>query len=582
MRTALLMGRRAADEPSWRDEAAQILRAFRDRRLGGRRAGARIPAYLVIGPPGMGKSALIARSGLRLDPPLEVPSSHWWIGEDALFIEVAGEAERDGRHPVLPLLRALRPTVPVSGIIMVLSPADLTLADIAERVEMSGAITRFMVAFEARFHYAPPVYVAVSKLDLTPGFSEFFDRLEPSEREQPWGFTLPVELGDRARIAQGPAARGEPRSEAARAGEPVAGAAPAARPPESADVVTAYRAGFGRLLDSIRARVTQWISPETDPLQCARIVGFGAQVAALEAILKPIVEPLMPAGDRRWAGAWLRGVYLSSTQQDALAIDVLLPDMAKRFALPRSGTRPPDLGLDDEALGYFVEGIFRRVILPEAGLAMQRHPGLRTATIRGWLLTTAAIMLCAGLGVASLLSYQDGVARLAGINAAVGPLESGLTARDPAALPAVLTALDGLAVLGGDGGAVRAMERLPVLSLDYYAEWLVAQGIEPLYARALVNSLSPHLGYRLARDLIRFDAPSADLRTALAAANRTDAGGYRRWLDAGGGVPTLAPGARAALGRHGLAALRDDAVPATDKAYADVARGILDVRGEKP
>ncbi|MDP4025137.1 type VI secretion protein IcmF/TssM N-terminal domain-containing protein [Methylobacterium sp. NEAU 140] len=579
----LRIGRSGGDGPG---EAAQVLAALRYRRLHRRRARDRIPAYLVVGPPGMGKSELLRRSGLALDRPLELASSSWWIGEDALFVEVVQqEPGPDGGHPVLPLLRALRPAIPVSGIILVLSPADLTLADVAERTEMSAAVSRFLQAFEARFGYAPPLYVVVSKLDLTPGFSEFFDRLEPAEREQPWGFTLPVDLGpglEAPRPAVAPArpepedgtGRGDVGRGASGRGDPEAPRAPEPAGREPGDLAAAYRAGFRRLLDAIRARVTQWISPETDPVQSARIVGFGAQVAALEAILKPIVEPLMPADDRRWAGAWLRGVYLTSTQQDALAIDALLPDMAKRFGLPRTGTMPPDLGRDDETLGYFVAGTVRRVILPEAGLAQRGHRGARRAAIRGWALTAATVVACAGLGLACALSYQDGIARIAGVNEAAAALGPKLSASDPAELPVVLSGLDTLDALRGPGAAAFPP---PVLPLDRYAEALIAEGGEGLYGQGLTVSLAPHLNQRLARDLVRTQASDAALRGALAAtAGRTDADAYRRWLR--GEAEGLAVEAQAPLLRHGEAALRLGAVPGVETAYADYARAVLESR----
>ena len=582
---AARIGRATAAE---RDEQIQVLDALRYRGLHRRAQRDRIPAYLVLGPPGMGRSAIVQRSGIKVDRPLDLSSSTWWIGEDALFVEVSPQgADQESGYPALSLLGALRPAVPVSGVILVISPADLTLADAGERADMSAALVDFLRAFEARFHYTPPLYLVVSKLDLTPGFAEFFDRLEPDEREQPWGFTLPVDLG--RRVARGPmvvAAGDRTAKPTAHPVEPREGqAAGVGKPTQVAkaspeDVAAAYHAGFNRMLDAISTRVTQWISAESDPVQCARIAGFGAQVAALEAILEPIVEQLLPADDRRWPGAWLRGVYLMSTQQDALSIDVLLPDMAKRFGLPRTGTLPPDLCRDDEALGYFVAGVFRRVILPEAGLAQQGHPRLRGAAIRNWSLSAAAVAACLALGLVAVLDYREGVARIARAGEAADAVGPVLSASDPARMPAMLPALDVLASLSGPDADVDP--RL-IVGFDSFSQGLISQAAAGLYDRALVMSLAPHLVHNLDRDLVSFDASPQGICPALAAAaaDRLDVdGAYRRWLNST--AAALSPEVRASLDRHGLGTLRTGAVPGAGAAYTEAARGFLQARGEAP
>lgn len=542
-----------------RDERSEVLAALRHRRLHRRAALNRIPSYLVVGPPGMGKSGIIRHSGLRVDRPLELSSSSWWIGEEILFVEVSTQkAEPGEEHAALHLLRALRSTVPVSGVILVVSPADLTLADADERSDMSAALVALLRAFEARFRYAPPLYIVISKLDLTPGFAEFFDRLEPAEREQPWGFTLPVDAG---RAAKRQGARGP-------------------REVEPGSVEAAYRAGFRHLLDAIRARVTQWITPETDPVQNARIAGFGAQVAALDSILRPIVEPLLPAEDRRWPGGWLRGLYLTSTQQDALSIDVLLPDMAKRFGLPRTGTLPPDLGRDDEALNFFVAGVFRRVILPEAGLALESHLGLRSSASRNWVLAAASVAACAALGFLFASEYGTGLARIGSAGDAVASVGPSLSTGDPGQIGRVLPALDAFAALEAAGSSTDP--RL-VFPLDRYAGALISRAAERLYDQALTTSLVPQLDNRLERDLVDLGAPSETIRSALAALSvgRDDASGaYRRWL--AGSAASLPTDARADLERHGAQALRIGATAKPGAAYTAAARGILESRDGAP
>ena len=78
---------------------------------------------------------------------------------------------------------------------MAVSCADLTIADKVERRDVATVLARWLREFEKAVGARLPVYMMLTKLDLTPGFTEFFDSLEPQDRRQAWGFTLPFVEG---------------------------------------------------------------------------------------------------------------------------------------------------------------------------------------------------------------------------------------------------------------------------------------------------------------------------------------------------------------------------------------------------
>src|SRR5690606_12321534 len=114
---------------------------------------------------------------------------------------------------------------------------------------------------------------------------------------------------------------------------------------------------------------------------------------------------LLPDEAAAWRGAMLRGVHLTSARQEALTIDGLLPELSRRFAMPRIGTLPPDLGLDDEDHGYFIDGVFRKSIFPEAGLA--GRDGRRYAHLGNWAAVALVIAACAAAGYMIFRTFDD-------------------------------------------------------------------------------------------------------------------------------------------------------------------------------
>ncbi|MGO4837378.1 type VI secretion protein IcmF/TssM N-terminal domain-containing protein, partial [Rhizobiaceae sp. 2RAB30] len=263
-----------------------------------------------------------------------------------------------------------------------------------------------------------------------------------------------------------------------------------------------------------RARLVEWLSREADAVRCARINGFGAQVAGLQPTIQPLLDALMPGSGRTWQGAALRGIYLTSARQEALSIDGLLPELSRRFAMPRIGMLPPDLGLDEEEQGFFIGGAFRNAVFAEAGL-IGKDQGLRPADIAQWTAIAAVVAASLGLGYLVTHSFDEQTrltARSAETASTIAPVASP-TRID--ALPAILTSMRQLDGLESDLAAAPRAESY-AMGLD--ARPKLDTTTDDARARLRRNVLAPSLVAMLETELVDLGADIDTLKARIALA----------------------------------------------------------------
>ncbi|BCH27609.1 type VI secretion protein IcmF/TssM N-terminal domain-containing protein [Mesorhizobium sp. L-8-3] len=415
-----------------------------------------------------------------------------------MFVETSFGLPDQSVRAVCDLLRSLRPQLPLNGIVLVASPADLTLADQTEHREMAQGAAQALREIEDATGRRAPVYLMLAKIDLLPGFLEFFDRQEPQERSQPWGFALPF-----AGLGKNPSA--------AEAGE-------------------AVTLGFQSLLAAMRARLVEWLSREADPVRCARINGFGAQVAGLQPTIQPLLDALMTGGGRTWQGGTLRGIYLTSARQEALSIDGLLPELSRRFAMPRIGMLPPDLGLDEEEHGFFIGDALRKAVFTEAGL-IGREQGPRPAVVVQWAAIAAVVAASIGFGYLVTQDFDEQTrlaARSAEAASGIAPLAT------PARLDALPSILASMRQLDGLQAELAAAPRAEAYAIGLDARPKVDAATDDARARLRRNALAPSLVAMLETELVDLDADVDTLKARIAlaeAAGKPDAAALKTWLD---------------------------------------------------
>jgi len=481
-RDALLVAGIAAPDPG-ADRAAEEEAEMRERltaaleRLkaaSGRKGGYLYdqPWYVIIGPPGSGKTTALANSGL--DFPLSDGGKlqgvggtrfcEWWLTDTAVLIDTAGRyttqdsdaaADRAGWERFLGLLKRNRPRLPLNGVLVTFGVDMISRLGPAEREQHARTVRRRIKELEEKLGQRLPVYFMVSKADLIAGFMEFFDDLDRAGREQVWGFTLPL--------------------------EPTAEANPAAKFDEE----------FQALLARLQDRVLERLQNERGPQQRAALAGFPAQFASLQAPLAAFVAAAF-GGTRLDPAPMLRGVYFTSGTQEGSPLDRLAGALSRSFGLD---PRRPAAVMQQKGRAYFIHRLLKDVVFNEARLASNDRAAerrRRMIAIGAWSL--AGLVLIGG-GIYGYTAWSAEQARTQRLAAQVAkaeqaaqgiPFERITEAEFQRILPYLAAARDLPAAARGDG---------PALGLSQEEKLLA--GAHAAYRRALDRSFLPRLLARL-------------------------------------------------------------------------------------
>ncbi len=385
--------------PSRSDLSAQELEQMRTRlqeamtqmrrAVGGRRGYVyQLPWYIMIGPPGSGKTTALLNSGLKFPladtlgrEPLHgvggTRNCDWWFTEDAILLDTAGryttqdsdpELDRQGWSGFLNLLKTYRPLQPINGVVVALSLEDVATRDPQERLANAQAIRQRLAELTRAFGSRFPIYILLTKADLIAGFVQFFDAYNRADREQVWGMTFPLDDGK----------------------------------PGTASAAGTFDAEFDLLLTRMNAIVLERLQQETDIQRRGLIFGFPLQVATLKEPIREILEEIFTTSkfDQR---PLLRGIYLASGTQAGAPIDRLMLAMASTFGMEM----PRQAAFAGQEKSYFLTRLLDSVIFAEANV-VAADPRLRRRMAQTrWVAGGVAAVLVAGLLSTWALAYTQ-------------------------------------------------------------------------------------------------------------------------------------------------------------------------------
>ena len=509
-----------------------------------RRAGARLaeqPWYVIIGPPGAGKTTALLNSGLhfpladKLGPGAVAGVGgtrmcDWWFTDDAVLIDTAGRyttqdsdatVDRAGWMAFLDLLRRTRPRQPLNGVIVAIALSDIATATPADRTAHARAIRGRLEELHTKLGVRLPVYLMFTKADLVAGFTAFFDDLDRVGRTQVWGASFP----------------------------------------QAESTAAPFAAAFRDLAVSLRARLFDRLQAERGPERRALIAGFPAQIASLAKPLEQFIQETFAA-----PAPMLRGVYFTSGTQEGTPIDRLTSALSRSFGIDQM--RAPSLR-PEQGRSYFLTDLIQRVVFGEAGLVGDNPAARRRAR----MLRAAMAVALFGLVIASagVLWWRVGqeTRSLAALGAALDQVEAQAAPLklDPVAdadLARVLPLLDRARALALDAAAPT---QGPGLGLEQDAKrYEIAR---TRYRHVLERVLLPRLVWQMEAEL-RADMAQPDrlydatrVYLMLGSAGPLDRGLVRDWMSQD--FARLLPGdsqtaARAALAAH-LEALMDTGLP---------------------
>jgi type VI secretion system protein ImpL len=427
-----------------------------------------LPWYIIIGPPGAGKTTAIVNSGLNF--PLAqkfgkealrgvggTRNCDWWFTEQAILLDTAGRyttqdsdesSDSAGWMSFLGLLRKYRRRRPINGVLVAMSVADLAGQSESERTRHVAAVRERLAELRKELRINLPVYLILTKCDLLAGFNEFFDDMQQDDRAQVWGTTFPLA-----------------ESRSGHAAELLDGE-------------------FNLLLDRLNSRMLARMDSERDVQRRGLIFGFPRQVAgARRSILEFVSEAFGPSAFEQ--GVLLRGVYFTSGTQEGTPIDRMLGALARTFGLGMKAANVQS----SRGKAYFIQQLLLNVVFRESGLAgVNRSVEVRQALVQAATYIGIAAVTIIGVLVL-LISYRGNSGYLADVSKAVQPLsqfQGGPTPNLAAELPRLDAYHDVIGVVNEYRAAVPFSMRFGL----YQGGALGAAALDA-YVRELNSGLAP-------------------------------------------------------------------------------------------
>ncbi|MGH9409499.1 MAG: type VI secretion system membrane subunit TssM [Vicinamibacterales bacterium] len=447
-----------------------------------------LPWYVIIGPPGSGKTTALLNSGLKF--PLEqrvgkgalrgvggTRNCDWWFTDEAVFLDTAGryttqdsDAESDslGWNEFLALLRQHRARRPLNGVILTMNAHDLLLGGPSVREAHVEAARRRLDELNRELRIQLPVYVMITKCDLVDGFAEYFDDLKVEGRAQVWGVTFPYQ-------------------------QTVANEAPGVFPAE-----------FDALMTRLNERVLERMAEARDQRRRTKIFGFPQQMATVRDTLTDWIRDVFSS--RGFAGQiLLRGVYFTSGTQEGTPIDRLLGSIGRRFGAGDAVVTPQGPGK-----AYFVERLLKEVMIGESGLAgVNRQLELRKASLQ--LGAYAATGLLATAGVLALsVSYRHNREFLDQAAIDIDAFSRTATVGPSAPLDAIVNRLDGIRGVVDEAGRYAATTSWP-MRWGLYQGRVIGDAAHDAYIRELDSILLPRLASELRASVVQYSTDPQNL-----------------------------------------------------------------------
>ncbi|MEO3999653.1 type VI secretion system membrane subunit TssM [Mesorhizobium sp. CAU 1732] len=432
-----------------------------------------LPWYVIFGAPGSGKTTALTNSGLKfpLGEAMGTKSvqgiggtrnCNWWFTDEAILIDTAGRyttqddldgASKAGWEGFLGLLKKYRRSQPMNGALVTISIGDLLTRDSAARLEEMRAIRQRLSELDEFLQARVPVYLVLTKADLLPGFVEFFDGFNKSDREQVWGTTFGLEESYK-----------------------------------SQDLPDRFLEEFALLQERVGSMLIERMQQEQDIEARGRLFRFPAELASLKERLHEVLTELC-SGSRLVEAPLLRGVYFASGTQ--------AEEAASAHAAPRARR------------SYFLSRLFSDVIFGEASLvARDKRLSRRQFVMRqlAYGVATAVLLIVLASWTMTYFHNSGAIAQAEERIDAYEDLARNIPVRDVADADflRVLPSLDNLRNINS-GFTVRPVWQVS-FGLDQEAK--IASRQREAYQKALNGLLLPRMLYHLQTRLAEADDPA--------------------------------------------------------------------------
>ncbi len=443
-----------------------------------------LPWYIIIGPPGSGKTTSLLNSGLNF--PLSskfgkdalrgvggTRNCDWWFTDDAVFLDTAGryttqdsdsELDKTAWFGFLDLLKRYRKRRPINGILVAMSVSDLLTLSEQDRAAHVAAIKQRIQELYKHFGIRFPVYFMFTKCDLIPGFTEYFDDLGNEGRKQVWGFTFEIDEDN----------KGE----------------------ESLDQFSDH---YNGLLHRLNDRLTTRLHNERDIVRRSLIFSFPQQFSALKELFDTFINEIFRSNPYE-STLQLRGVYFTSGVQEGTPIDRVMGALAKTFGIDQQILS----SYASQGKSYFITRLLNAVILQESQLA---GINIKLERKRAWLQRLAYLGVLVLTGTAVAAWSSSFFANKLYVNDVAMKIDSyqeikNQSVSNAVSLEELLPRLDILSELSGD--TIEHHKTAPILmGLGLYQGKALGLAANDAYLRELTSLFLPLLIKRIEQQLVQ-------------------------------------------------------------------------------
>ncbi|QUJ78120.1 type VI secretion system membrane subunit TssM [Sulfitobacter albidus] len=339
-----------------------------------------LPWYVIIGPPGAGKTTALVHSGLEFPGTDKAAiagfggtkNCDFWFAEEAVMIDTAGryttqdsdvEADSLSWQAFLQTLKRARPNQPINGVILAFSCEDMMTAT-EESLEANALAVRARLAeLNETLRISVPVYTIFTKADMISGFRDFFGTLPEDKRRAVWGTTFQT----------------KDRTE---------------------ETYRAVPEEFDKLIARLSDEVTDRMNEEPDTVARIAMFGFPGQLALLQRNVSDFLRRVFQKGHD--TKAILRGFYFTSGTQEGTPIDQVLGAMSEETGAIQSGF------MSGRGRSYFLHDLLKRVIFEERDwVGYDLRTMRRRAIARSALTSVIVAAVIAGFGIFGYSYWQN-------------------------------------------------------------------------------------------------------------------------------------------------------------------------------